>query len=122
MSLESVALVCKEVGIYTGAMTILWKVFVFLKAATDAVRSTADTARAIPGFMNSTTAGLGDMRVYMRKAVDNHLNHIESGIVELSNSSSKMADGMEKLQSDFRDYMLEDAKTQAIVLERLPQL
>lgn len=112
MSLDMVLTVCKDASIFVGAATLLWGIFLFLKAATD-------TAKALPGFMASTTASLTNMGAYMEKAVDNHLTHIESGIGELAVSSSKTADGIETLQSDFREYTVKDAQTQAVVLERL---
>lgn len=122
MSFDAVVTACKDIGIFTGAATLLWRIFIFLKAATDTVRAATVTAKAIPGFMTSTSEGLNNMQVYMQKAVDNHLNHIESGIATVASSTSKTAEGMERLQNDFRDYILEDTKTQAIILERLPQL
>jgi hypothetical protein len=115
MSYTEIAALAKEVGLWSGIATLLWKGISFLQAATK-------TAKAIPVFMQSTTKSLGGLQVLVQQAVGNHLTHIETAVTETADSNKIFASNMETLRGDFQDFMKDSIETSTKILERLPEL
>jgi hypothetical protein len=68
--------ILKDVSVILGALTLVWKVVGFLKAATE-------TAQRIPRFMDETSEALTNLQNFAHVAVENHLTHIQDHLGEM---------------------------------------
>lgn len=115
MSYVELAALAKEVGLWSGIATLLWKGIGLLQAATK-------TVKAIPDFMVSTTRSLDGLQVLVQQAVGNHLTHIEESVKETATSNKLFAANMETLRGDFQGFMRDSVEASTKILDRLPEL
>jgi hypothetical protein len=115
MSYVELAAFAKEVGLWSGIATLVWKGITFLQAATK-------TAKAIPAFMQSTTNSLTGLQVHVKQAVGNHLTHMEKDIAEMASDTKQFTATMYDLRNDFKDHARDNTVATTKILERLPEL
>lgn len=115
MPLGGIFSLLKDASEILGIAALVYKGVICLHQATQ-------TFIALPKFMDSTTTGIELIRNHAETAVTNHLTHMEQGISSLAQTTERFADSVEGMQRDFQKHVIEISKTQAVILDRVPQI